>query len=409
MTAWLTVILISLSALALAAFGGYRLARRRMRRVVEESGDRAAELITMWRRNETVAGAYSLAAPTLALDRPAAMLAGVENCYYTPPDFEHVTWVPRDIPTPFVGFAPAPGRLASAVINAAQFRYARELDAQKSQGVCRIFLTGASAAFGCGASSNETTIGGYLEKHLNEALGDHRRCEVVTAAACAWTTAHERILIENRLAELEPDIVISFSGFNDAFWSISGRNTHWLRVFQDEYFLTLANAALAANAAPAFPPSDADTDGPVSLAHATERLVRNVALARHALAAVGAEYVFALQPTMETSRKVLTAREQAVAARVASDAWFKQAPSFYQEFRKRLHAIEQPGFRFIDTTGVFDACGNGVDIFIDTCHFGDRGNDLIARLLNRCILPMVRERFGDAVPQAARSAGYHSG
>jgi endonuclease IV len=73
-------------------------------------------------------------------------------------------------------------------------------------------------------------------------------------------------------------------------------------------------------------------------------------------------------------------------------------PSFYQEFRKCLVALEQPGFRFVYTTKVFDGCGDDVDVFIDTCHFGDRGNDLIARLLNNFTLPTARERLNVLSP-----------
>ena len=107
---------------------------------------------------------------------------------------------------------------------------------------------------------------------------------------------------------------------------------------------------------------DFGAEGPVSVARATERLTRNVALARHALASAGAEYIFALQPTMAISQKVLTPREQDVAARVSSADWFKQMSSFYQEFRNSLRALEQPGFRFIDTTSVFDGCGDDIDV-----------------------------------------------
>src|ERR1043165_2109735 len=103
MTASLIGFLLSLCAMALAGFGGYRWAHRQIRKTAERSSDRAAEQIAMWRRNQTVAGAYALASPTLVHDRPANMLAGVEKCYYTPPDFEKVTWNPWDIPTPFVG------------------------------------------------------------------------------------------------------------------------------------------------------------------------------------------------------------------------------------------------------------------------------------------------------------------
>lgn len=395
MTAWQIVLLLLalLGALIASGFAGHRLAHTRMRKTVQHSNEKVAQMIAMWRRNETLAGAYSLSESRAWLDRPPDMLAGVEKCYYAPPDLERVTWVPRDMPTPFVGFAPAPGHLASAVINKAQFRYARELDHPKPRDVCRIFLTGGSTAFGCGASSNETTIGGYLEHHLKEAQHDCGiRCEVVTAAAGAWCSTHERILIENRLVELEPDLVISLSGHNDAFWAWSGRNILWFRGWQDDYFLSLINAALASNLAKEFP-TENPGKGRVSIAQAAERLSHNVATAHRALATVGADYIFALQPVMSLSQKVHTPRERRLVPAPGSSGWLTQTVAFYQAFRESLLAIEHSGFHFLDATAVFDECDGDVDVFIDSAHFGDRGNDLIARLLCRHVLKIASERF----------------
>jgi hypothetical protein len=377
--------------LATIDFVRHCLTYLRMPRKARQANRVAVEQIQHSRQNLTVAGAFALA---LSADRDPATFVGVENCYYSPPDLERVTWVERDIPTPFVGFAPAPGPLASAFINSMQFRYAREVVVPKPKDVCRVFLTGASTAFGSGASSNETTIGGYLEAYLNEALR-HRgvRCEVITAAAGAWSSTHERILIENRLVDLEPDIVISFSGHNDAFWSVLGRNLLWFRAFQDDYFLVLLNAVMAANRGEEFPNQDLGSGVPVSPAQAAERLARNVACSHYVLATVGADYVFALQPLLELSQKARTPREQLVADAVGFQAWFIQMPEYYQEFRRSLQALEQPGFSFVDTTSCFDACGGNIDIFIDTAHFGDRGNDLIAQNLLGPILGRIEKRL----------------
>ena len=392
MTASLIAILslTALAALGAAAFAGHELASRRMRQEISESKTRAAELIELWRRDETLAGAFSISKSLETETRPAAVLAGVERCYYSPPDFDRITWVPRDIPTPFVGYAPAPGRHASAVINDAQFRYRRNLDMPKPSGVCRIFLTGASTAFGAGASSNATTIGGYLEEYLNPALRERGgRCEVVTAAACAWTSTHERILIENRLVEFEPDLVISLSGHNDVFWASKACNSLWHRGMQDDYFLGLMNATLAANAAPEFPYEVPGVDAPPTAEQVTERLMRNVTLGYQALALVGARYMFALQPAMGVSGKIRTAREQRAATIAASQPWFALIGQYYPEFRRALSALRGPNYDFVDMTTVFDDCGDDIDIFIDTAHFGDRGNDLIARSLCNHVLPVI--------------------
>ena len=351
----------------------------------------ATDQISQSRQNLTVAGAFAMA---LSADRNLASLVGVENCYYSPPDLEKVTWVERDIPTPFVGFAPAPGPLASGFVNSMQFRYAREIEVPKPNNVCRVFLTGGSTAFGTAASSNETTIGGYLEAYLNEALRLRGiRCEVITAAAGAWSSTHERILIENRLVELEPDIVISFSGHNDAFWSVVGRNLLWFRTFQDDYFLVLLNSVLAANSAEEFPTQDPGAGVQVSPAKAAERLARNVECGHYVLTRVGADYVYALQPLLELSQKVRTPREEQIVEAVGSLTWFVQMEDYYQEFRRSLRALEQRGLHFLDTTSIFDTCDDDIEIFIDTAHFGDRGNDLIAQYLSGEVLAIIGRRL----------------
>jgi hypothetical protein len=47
----------------------------------------------------------------------------------------------------------------------------------------------------------------------------------------------------------------------------------------------------------------------------------------------------------------------------------------------------------VDTTTSFDASDGNIDIFIDTAHFGDRGNDLIAQNLLPPILGRIETRL----------------
>src|SRR5439155_25838703 len=163
-------------------------------------------------------------------------------------DFGRVTWIGQDMPSPFVGYAPAPGPLTGGHINSLQFRYRRELQTPKPPQTCRIFLVGGSTAYGSGASSNETTVGGYLEHYLNEQAEQFGcRFEVITADCYGWASTNERILIENRLVELEPDVVVMLSGHNDIFWSLRGCNTQYFRGVQDSYYTFLVSALLIRN------------------------------------------------------------------------------------------------------------------------------------------------------------------
>ena len=372
-----------------AALAGFGIAQLRMQRRAREANAKAPALIERWDRNATLEGAIALSAGS-----PIAVsaLEDLKGCYYAPPDFARVAWVGRDIPTPFVGCAPMPGPMAGGSINAMQFRYDREIAVPKPRDVVRVFIVGGSTAFGSGASGNGTTVGGYLETYLNDAVAHGARCEVITAADCAWSSTHERIVVENRLVELEPDLVVALSGHNDAFWASRGRNVLWTRVFQDDYFLALVNAALASNGGEPFPTADPGATETVGPAGAAARLARNVALAHHALASAGADYLFVLQPVLKLSRKALTARERGIAEHEGAHRWYAGMPAYYEEFRRALSALERPGLRFADATGIFDAVNDDVDLFVDSCHFGDRGYDAIARWLCAQIVPVLAGR-----------------
>jgi lysophospholipase L1-like esterase len=371
----------------LGGWAGYWLAYRHLTKDLPDVRDQ----VSINRQNETLAGAYLLANWSLE---------GVDKCYYEPPDFTQITWVGKDMPTPFVGYAPVPGRQGSAQINSLQFRYARELETPKPAGVCRIFLLGGSTAFGSGASSNDTTIGGYLEKYLNERSDQYGwRFEVITAASSGWATTNERILIENRLVELEPDVVLEVSGHNDAFWGLNRHNTQWFRGFQDLYFMALLNAVLKYKFDAAFPKElGGEREPGISVPRMCGRLRRNIELAHAALEPVGADYCFALQPITSCSKKRLTGREQRMASRPGNFPMPVDQAEFadcFAQFRSTLAEVkrpQRPHYHFFDLTPIFDDCDAATDIFIDRCHFGDRGHDLIARRLRDLLDPILKDR-----------------
>jgi len=164
------------------------------------------------------------------------------RAYIDPEDtrnsMESIAYAVRSIPTPFVGYGLEPGEQGNASINSMQFRHAGELKIPKPDGVYRIFVNGGSTAFGSGAPSQDRTIDGFLEKMLNEKLSPRTgvRYEVVNTGNPGWTTTHERILVANRLVDLEPDLVLSLSGNNDVHWGIFGHNVLWFRAYPDEFF-----------------------------------------------------------------------------------------------------------------------------------------------------------------------------
>jgi hypothetical protein len=323
---------------------------------------------------------------------PPAQRAAVAQAYLDPGDalarFDEIAWTPRYAAAPFLGFAPAPGAQPGATINALSMRGAALPAMPKPVDRIRIFVTGGSVAFGSGAPGDDHTIGAFLEAALNEpARADGRRFEVFTLAAPGWTSTHERIAIENRISELAPDLVISFSGINDLYLGSIGRDPLWSRSFGDQLFWDLLGEAHRVAGEP--PAADVAPKGraPLPAPAVAQRVEKNVRLSAHALAPVGAAYLYALQPNIAYATKQLTPREAETLARYRFRAFNRRG---HAEIDGRLRSLDLARFRYADLADVFASLPAGEEVFLDTGHFGDRGNRIVATRLAAEIAPLLR-------------------
>ena len=314
----------------------------------------------------------------------------VSKAYYEPDSmmrrFDDVPLSVPNSPTPFVGSAPTPGVHPGSRINSMQFRFDREIELPRPPDTYRIFITGGSTAFGTGAIDQDRTIGGFLasilEKELSPETG--RTYEVVTAANPAWASTQERIFIENRLSELEPDLIISVSGNNDVHWGKRGRNVLWYRTYSDQYFFALVRDTYRASGRRDFPEIIEVDSTEVAPELVASRLTKNVDITAYVLAAEKIEYVFALQPTLALTHKRLTARESQALTDVD---YFRRA---YALVDSSLAGLAGPRLHYVSLTDIFDELDEQTDVFIDSYHFGDRGNEMIARRLYE----EIRDRVG---------------
>lgn len=307
-------------------------------------------------------------------------------------EMDHYSYSIPNVLTPFVGTGPEPGQHDNAFINSMQFRSAKEVTMPKPQGMYRIFLTGGSTAFGSAAPSQDRIIGQYLENFLGAEMtpSTHLRYEVFTLANPAWTSTHERIAIENRLSELAPDMVISFSGNNDVHWAGAGRDIFWVRTYGDQHYWDMLNTARKIGGF--HPMKDIlGTPAPVSPVFVGERLEKNVRLSAIALAMKEASYVFVLQPTIAITSKPLSPREQKMRARLLPPA-LENFTKSYQEMKSRLSSIHVDRFFYLDQSDAFAGLSASDEIFLDSYHFGDRGNAIVARKLADGLRPILTQR-----------------
>lgn len=386
---YIVLVLILFAGVPLLALAvGYYLGKQCRGRRAWHSPEAIAQRVHEWRCAETLAGCFELhGLPT----------RGLEECYFGPVHLDRITRVGPDVPTPFVGYAPQPGPIASGFINAQQCRYDRDVEMPKAAKVLRIFLVGGSVAYGAGASCNASTIGGYLEQRLQQKVSSmavDRKIEVIPFAAGAWTTTHERIAVEHRVLDWQPDLVISLTGHNDAHWAILGYNILWFRGYQDDYYYRLVQSLLAHNFGRRLSLELQPERAALSSDSVVRRLLYNVRRTHEALSASGVGYLVALQPILACSRKKRTTRESWMMRRVDEEAFgahYRTIREALQNYTSRSACPSDSSgvyFDYVDLTSLFDDVEG--EWFIDNCHFGDRGNERVACALAEKLTTWLR-------------------
>ena len=300
-------------------------------------------------------------------------------------------WVTPLTMTPFVGVGPAPGTWNNAHIDFHQFRGTRQMTTPKPAGVTRIFLTGASVAFGSGAPSDDRTIGAYLQRFLERQTAETgRRYEVFTFATAAWSSTHERIAIENRISDLEPDLVVSLTGAGDLIFAEWGSNVLWARSRTDQYYWFLVNVAMkragfdymtdVADVVPRAVPPEVFAS----------RLKKNFDLAALALSGVNARLHVFFQPSVVTTRKHLGKSERRISKGLTYAPGGGLRIDFHTACREQLRTAFRKealpaNVSFTDLTEVFDEVPESETVFLDAFHVADRGNSIIAEAIGRAL------------------------
>ena len=107
---------------------------------------------------------------------------------------------------------------SESILNNFGFR-GPEISKEKPDNTFRIFAIGGSSTFGVEVHDDETWPA-FLQKKFDEIeLGIN--VEVINAGISAANSSTERKLIENKIVDLEPDLIITYDGWNDAGYPIS--------------------------------------------------------------------------------------------------------------------------------------------------------------------------------------------
>jgi len=111
--------------------------------------------------------------------------------------------------------------------NSVGFRRSSEVEVGRKPNSYRVFLMGASTAYGLGGLwphlqrefaviKNSETIDAYLEQMLRDSLPGVE-VEVINAAVTSTWTHHHLIYLNQHILRYDPDMVLFLDGFNDFF------------------------------------------------------------------------------------------------------------------------------------------------------------------------------------------------
>lgn len=321
--------------------------------------------------------------------------------------------------------------------NAQGFRRAGPVSREKPAGTYRIFLMGASTAYGSGGLwthiqrewpvvlADEQTIDHYLEKLLGDSL-DGVRVEVINAAIPSVWMHHHLIYLNQTILGFDPDMVLFLDGFNDWYFidpdhdqfdsyryqnnavtimgpptvgSLAYMNGWWL--FRTSGFAHLAIRAL--RSAKTLLTSTPEDRPPLNVEDALAH--HRVVFQRSALAMIdriavllaheGVHAVFLQQPQLilERGRTAMPDIERTL-FEFDVKSWVPGWEEFMQRAVPQASAmvaetVARDGQEYYDLTGIFR--GAQGQVFTDYAHLTPNANRFLAEYVAARILPTIRE------------------
>ena len=101
----------------------------------------------------------------------------------------------------------------SITINSLGFR-GDDFSIEKSNASYRIFMLGGSTMFGHGATSDKTTIPGYIQEFFENDFEEYN-IQVINSGIQGADSFDELNMIKTRLLDYSPDMMVIYDGWND--------------------------------------------------------------------------------------------------------------------------------------------------------------------------------------------------
>ena len=282
-------------------------------------------------------------------------------------------------------------------INSEGFR-GDELIKEKSDDTYRIFVVGGSTTFGIGATSDNTTIPGFLQTIFND-NNPELNVQVINAGINGADSPRITYWIKSKLIEYNPDLVIIFDGANDAkrHWEnksndplftnpeILENNNDVLFNIRDFHFYRtpfVINKILIES--PQIFRSGYNENKIYHFPEVADIWINNHKKSCELGNKNNFETVVLLQPHLGSGNKILSKGETEYAKNNEALQGYKDN---FQSISEQLYHLESSCTKVVDMRNTFDNISD--PIFIDLAHTSDLGNEIIADNMYKIIFPIV--------------------
>jgi len=281
-----------------------------------------------------------------------------------------------------------------------------------------VAMVGGSAVFGVGQSDNQHTVAAQLERELARRTG--ARVEVHNLAVGGYTSFQEALVLERFLSNHRADVVVSLSGYNDAFAaaieggpdfglllhrldpktelmrSIERGGPHVLPVAAQVAMGALRRRSHAVDLLgkvsdrlkpppPAVPWTTAMPDS-AEIVRRARFVATNYAMMDGMTRQNGGRFFMFLQPTAMNRARLTAPEQQAMDS--LDRAFMARARPVMRIFYPTLRAVPKT-FEFHDLTPALDDFA--APAFADECHYLDAATAVLAAAIGEVIGPAVAE------------------
>ena len=253
----------------------------------------------------------------------------------------------------------------------------------------RIFFTGGSTAYGLYATSDNKTIPGILDELISIDI------EVINAGVNGANSFDEKYIILNKIMKFQPDMIISYTGWNDLANDIKTEYKKTSVVdeynifveYLKKYFKTFSLIEYLDRVIVKQLNEENLSD---LMSFDTQDTKMKIQLWKERWIEICSENnknniktVLIIQPLIDTGNKQFTIWEEKILGDISNQSPSKEYPKLLEaseELKQYCTLVE-------DFSKIFSE--NDELIFYDIGHMSDRGNEIIAKELSKIILPLI--------------------